>query len=33
MNSNMFLKMFGLNPDDFEITNETPIRLGSGLHY
>ena len=25
MNSNMFLKMFGLNPDDFEISNSLKL--------
>ena len=30
MNSNMFVKKFGLNPDDFEITNETPLDWNHG---
>ena len=30
MNSNMFLMMFGLNPDDFEPGNEEPIECDNG---
>ena len=30
MNSNIFLKMFGLNPDDFEPSNEVPLECEGG---
>lgn len=30
MNSNTFLKMFGLNPDDFEPSNEVPLECEGG---
>ena len=30
MNSNIFLKMFGLKPDDFEISNDGPIEYEGG---
>ena len=30
MNSNIFLKLFGLNPDDFEFTYDGPIDCDDG---
>ena len=33
MNSNIFLKLFGLNPDDFEFTYDGPIDCDDGYIY